>query len=159
ALTPPARQGGAGGSGLKGLCCFFGFRPELWRENGPCPDPGSTARSHRNDTALIARLLRVAFPVGPGFVFSCALARCCMAPLTTPARSPPSPPRTGTAAPGPLQAAHTANFPALLRQLGTSLLVTPYQAGKLVLVRDEGDRLNTHYRSFQSPMGLALADG
>jgi uncharacterized protein (TIGR03032 family) len=46
-----------------------------------------------------------------------------------------------------------------LRQLGASLLVTTYQAGKLVLVRDEGDHLNTHYRAFQSPMGLALADG
>src|SRR5260221_10781089 len=56
----------------------------------------------------------------------------------------------------PLQAAHTPNFPSLLRQLGASLLVTTYQAGKLVMVRDEGDRLNTHFRSFQSPMGLAL---
>jgi uncharacterized protein (TIGR03032 family) len=61
--------------------------------------------------------------------------------------------------PGPLCAAHTPNFPLLLRQLGASLLVTTYQAGKLVMVRDEGDHLNTHYRSFQSPMGLALADG
>jgi uncharacterized protein (TIGR03032 family) len=61
--------------------------------------------------------------------------------------------------PGPLRAAHSPNFPALLRQLGASLLVTTYQAGKLVLVRDEGDNLNTHFRAFQSPMGLALADG
>jgi uncharacterized protein (TIGR03032 family) len=61
--------------------------------------------------------------------------------------------------PGPLHAAHTANFPALLRQLGASLLVTTYQAGKLVMVRDEGDHLNTHYRTFKAPMGLALADG
>jgi uncharacterized protein (TIGR03032 family) len=61
--------------------------------------------------------------------------------------------------PGPLCAAHTPNVPALLRQTGASLLVTTYQAGKLVMVRDEGDHLNTHYRSFQSPMGLALADG
>jgi uncharacterized protein (TIGR03032 family) len=66
------------------------------------------------------------------------------------------PPDPGAA---PLRAAHTPNFPALLRQLGASLLVTTYQAGKLVLVRDEGDRLNTHYRAFRSPMGLALADG
>jgi uncharacterized protein (TIGR03032 family) len=58
-----------------------------------------------------------------------------------------------------LQAGHTPNFPQLLRQLGASLLVTTYQAGKLVMVRDEGDHLNTHYRSFQSPMGLALTDG
>jgi hypothetical protein len=46
-----------------------------------------------------------------------------------------------------------------LRQLGALLLVTTYQAGKLVMVRDEGDRLNTHFRAFPSPMGLALADG
>src|SRR5438309_7878034 len=59
----------------------------------------------------------------------------------------------------PLRAAHTPNFPALLRRLGASLLVTTYQAGKLVMVRDEGDHLNTHYRAFASPMGLALADG
>jgi uncharacterized protein (TIGR03032 family) len=43
-----------------------------------------------------------------------------------------------------------------LRQLGASLLVTTYQAGKLVMVRDEGDHLNTHFRTFQAPMGLAL---
>jgi uncharacterized protein (TIGR03032 family) len=59
---------------------------------------------------------------------------------------------------GPLCAAHTPDFPALLRALGASLLVTTYQAGKLVMVRDEGDQLNTHYRAFKSPMGLALAD-
>jgi uncharacterized protein (TIGR03032 family) len=46
-----------------------------------------------------------------------------------------------------------------LRHLRASLFVTTYQAGKLVMVRDEGDHLNTHYRAFQSPMGLALADG
>ncbi len=56
----------------------------------------------------------------------------------------------------PLRAVHTPNFPAILRQLGASLLVTTYQAGKLVMVRDEGDHLNTHFRTFPSPMGLAL---
>src|ERR1017187_7757365 len=57
----------------------------------------------------------------------------------------------------PLRAVHTPNFPALLRQIGASLLVTTYQAGKLVLVRDEGDHLNTHFRAFQAPMGMALS--
>ena len=82
-----------------------------------------------------------------------------MTTQTAPARPAPVLSRNGTEGPGPLHAAHTANFPALLRQLGASLLVTTYQAGKLVMVRDEGDHLNTHYRSFPSPMGLALADG
>jgi uncharacterized protein (TIGR03032 family) len=56
----------------------------------------------------------------------------------------------------PLRAVHTLNFPALLRELGASLLVTTYQAGKLVLVRDEGDHLNAHFRGFPAPMGMAL---
>jgi hypothetical protein len=59
--------------------------------------------------------------------------------------------------PAPLRADHTPNFPALLRQLRAPLLVTTYQAGKLVGVRDEGDHLNTHFRGFQAPMGMALS--
>ena len=62
-------------------------------------------------------------------------------------------------APTPLRAVHTANFPALLRQLNASLMVTTYQAGKLVMVRDEGDHLNAHFRGFQAPMGMALERG
>jgi len=58
-----------------------------------------------------------------------------------------------------LRAVHTTSFPALLRQLGTSLLVTTYQAGKLVMVRAEGDHLNTHFRAFHAPMGLAFDGG
>jgi uncharacterized protein (TIGR03032 family) len=65
---------------------------------------------------------------------------------------------TPCAAPGPepLRAVHTANFPGLLQRLGASLLVTTYQAGKLVIVRNEGELLNAHFRTFQAPMGLAL---
>jgi uncharacterized protein (TIGR03032 family) len=65
-------------------------------------------------------------------------------------------PRSPTKEDPPLRAVHTPNFPALLRQLGASLLVTTYQAGKLVLVRDEGDHLNAHFRGFPAPMGMAL---
>src|SRR5881296_1293425 len=68
----------------------------------------------------------------------------------------PEPERRRVEEPAPLRAVHTPNFPSLLRQLGASLLVTTYQAGKLVLVRDEGDHLNTHFRVFQAPMGMAL---
>jgi uncharacterized protein (TIGR03032 family) len=82
-----------------------------------------------------------------------------MTTQTAPAGPTPDSTRPRTEDPGPLRAAHTPNFPALLRQLGASLLVTTYQAGKLVMVRDAGEHLNTHYRTFQSPMGLALADG
>ena len=60
-----------------------------------------------------------------------------------------------TKQPEPLRPVHTPNFPDSCR-LGASLVVTTYQAGKVVLVREEGDHLNTHFRGFPAPMGLAL---
>jgi uncharacterized protein (TIGR03032 family) len=54
---------------------------------------------------------------------------------------------------------HTAGFPELLRELGVSLAVTTYQAGKLVLLRADGGALNTHFRGFARPMGLAVTRG
>jgi uncharacterized protein (TIGR03032 family) len=56
----------------------------------------------------------------------------------------------------PLFSRHTRNFPALLRELGVSLLVSTYQAGKLVILRADGDTLNTHFRTLSRPMGMAL---
>ncbi|MEC4806643.1 MAG: TIGR03032 family protein [Jaaginema sp. PMC 1079.18] len=50
---------------------------------------------------------------------------------------------------------HTLNFPSILQQLRISLIVSTYQAGKVILVRSDGDRLNTHFRLFNKPMGLA----
>ncbi len=63
------------------------------------------------------------------------------------------------ASPSPLRSVHTTNFPAILEQLGSSLLVTTYQAGKLVVVRSDGGVLNTHFRAFNKPMGMALGRG
>lgn len=57
-----------------------------------------------------------------------------------------------------LGSAHTTNFPDLLRQLGGCLVVSTYQAGKLVILRPDGNAINTHFRNFQRPMGMA-ADG
>ena len=56
----------------------------------------------------------------------------------------------------PLRSIHTTNFPELLNQLGISLAVSTYQAGKVVLVRADGATLNTHFRILQKPMGLAV---
>ena len=60
-------------------------------------------------------------------------------------------------APEPLRSVYTENFPASLDALGASLMVTTYQAGKLVMVRADNGGLNTHFRGFNVPMGLALA--
>lgn len=54
-----------------------------------------------------------------------------------------------------LASVHTSNFPDILRHFKSSLAVTTYQAGKLVLLRAEGDAVNTHFRTFNRPMGMA----
>src|SRR5262249_11164883 len=61
--------------------------------------------------------------------------------------------------PAPLRSVHMASFPYLLEELGISLLVTTYQAGKLVMLRADQGCLNTHFRSFHAPMGLAADAG
>jgi hypothetical protein len=38
----------------------------------------------------------------------------------------------------PLRSVHTASFPQLLGELGCSLLITTYQAGKLIVARNDG---------------------
>jgi len=55
----------------------------------------------------------------------------------------------------PLRSVHTSNFPEILSRLGITLVVSTYQAGKLILVRADEGRLNTHFRNFKKPMGLA----
>jgi Domain of unknown function (DUF4915) len=68
----------------------------------------------------------------------------------------PSFPADTLPAPAPLRSVHTSNLPGLLRGLGASLLVTTYQAGRLVILRPDGEALNTHFRAFPKPMGLAV---
>lgn len=63
--------------------------------------------------------------------------------------SQPDPPST-------LKSVYTTNFPTILEQLGISLVVSTYQAGKVILVRQEDGQLNTHFRNFNKPMGIAV---
>jgi uncharacterized protein (TIGR03032 family) len=51
---------------------------------------------------------------------------------------------------------HTHNFGPLLAELGVSLIVSTYQAGKLVVVGVREGALNLSYHSFPRPMGVAL---
>ncbi len=75
---------------------------------------------------------------------------------------PTAPPRTAkwsAPADSPLRSVYTQNFPEFLNQLGSSLLVSTYQTGKLICARYDGGQLNTHFRDFPRPMGLAVAPG
>ncbi len=64
----------------------------------------------------------------------------------------------------PLRSVATANLGEMLAQLKISLVVSTYQAGKVILVRPEPGMVNnrpamvvnTHFRNFEKPMGLAV---
>src|SRR2546423_11466974 len=55
----------------------------------------------------------------------------------------------------PFHYTQSESFVALLKQLGASLLVTTYQANKLLVVREASGGLSTLVRTFDRPMGLA----
>ncbi len=61
--------------------------------------------------------------------------------------------------PEPLRSVHTSNFPELLEHFGASVFVSTYQAGRLVILRSLDQTLNTHFRVFDKPMGVALSQG
>lgn len=75
---------------------------------------------------------------------------------------PTTPPRSAkwsAPADSPLRSVYTQTFPEFLNQLGSSLLVSTYQTGKLICARHDAGQLNTHFRDFARPMGLAVAPG
>lgn len=53
---------------------------------------------------------------------------------------------------------HTQSFPEFLAKTGISLLVSTYQAGKLIMLRHQKGVLNTHFIDMEKPMGIALQD-
>jgi len=63
-----------------------------------------------------------------------------------------------SASESPFRSVATSSFAQILHQLGITLAVTTYQSGRVVLLRaPNAATLNTHFRMFRSPMGLALA--
>jgi uncharacterized protein (TIGR03032 family) len=63
------------------------------------------------------------------------------------------------AAPSPFASASTATFGAAIAATGGSLLISTYQTNRLVTVRAQDQGLNTHFRVFDKPMGVAVAPG
>lgn len=58
-----------------------------------------------------------------------------------------------------MHSVHTPSFPGILAALRASVIVSTYQAGKMILLRNENGTLNTHFRNFHQPMGMALQNG
>ena len=53
-----------------------------------------------------------------------------------------------------LASVHTNGFTELLKHFGISLAISTYQAGRLILAREENGVTNTHFRQFNKPMGM-----
>jgi uncharacterized protein (TIGR03032 family) len=78
------------------------------------------------------------------------------------AEAPPTieaPPPAPGASDSPLRSVHTGSMPQMLSRLGSSLLISTYQTGRLVVGRERNALVNTHFRSFDKPMGIAVAPG
>lgn len=54
---------------------------------------------------------------------------------------------------------YTGTFAELLLKSNMSLVVTTYQAKKLVLLRAQDEKVNTHFIQMERPMGLAYQNG
>ncbi|HVJ21682.1 MAG TPA: TIGR03032 family protein [Polyangiaceae bacterium] len=52
-----------------------------------------------------------------------------------------------------LRSVSSPSFAQVLAQLKISLIVTTYQAGKVIVVRQDDGKINTHFRDFHKPMG------
>jgi uncharacterized protein (TIGR03032 family) len=53
---------------------------------------------------------------------------------------------------------YAPNLPAILNELGISLVVSTYQAGKIVVLSGRGDALSVTFHAFNRPLGLAFRD-
>src|SRR3954453_3406451 len=71
--------------------------------------------------------------------------------MTNPPAPRPQPP-----APVAFNYTQSDSFAPLLKQLGITLLVTTYQANKLLVLREQLGGLSILVRSFERPMGLAV---
>lgn len=56
-----------------------------------------------------------------------------------------------------LDSVHTKGFTELLKHFGVSLAISTYQAGRLILAREDNGKTNTHFRSFNKPMGMVAS--
>jgi uncharacterized protein (TIGR03032 family) len=59
----------------------------------------------------------------------------------------------------PFGSASTDTFAQLVQDSGGSVLISTYQTHRLVAVRVRDGELNTHFRGFDKPMGIAVAPG
>ncbi|MGA7397449.1 MAG: TIGR03032 family protein [Solirubrobacterales bacterium] len=72
----------------------------------------------------------------------------------TPRRNPGAP----EAGLEPLRSVYTQGVPEIFDRMSSSLLISTYQTGRLICARYDNGHLNTHFRGFDRPMGIAVKD-
>lgn len=151
------------------LCKFAGVRWDqalsgalpLSRHTLTPPDPDKWKKNEAELAPVLPRLEPVAEKVR-AFAFPTAANNPRPAPAPAPAATPPAA-KSATEAPKrdvasePLRSVFTTGLVTLFEELRISLLVSTYQAGKLVVVRAQEGKLNTHFRNFEGPMGMAVS--
>ena len=58
----------------------------------------------------------------------------------------------------PLRSVYTQGVTDIFQRMASSLLISTYQSGRLICARYEDGHLNTHFRGFDRPMGIAVRD-
>jgi uncharacterized protein (TIGR03032 family) len=143
---------------LERLCTFLDL---AWDRQLAAPLPASRHTLTSPDPDKWRRHAGALNHVLPYFEPAAQRARAVFAappPIAPPRRRAPTQaaPAAPPTAPDDFRSIHTANFAGILAQLGVTLAVSTYQSGRMILVRADGEALNTHLRFFPSPMGIAL---
>lgn len=138
---------------LERVCGFLGLE---WQPNGRARDPRRGVEvAGEADAARHSEALRAVLPPLIG------LAERARDLLAEPVSGRPT---STPDADSPLRSAYTGALPAILDRRGVALLATARGIGKLICVRREGARVNTHFGDLPAPTavtttphGLAVA--
>lgn len=140
------------------ICAFAGVRWDrepgrelpLSRHTLTPPDPDKWRRNEAALAPYVRRLREVASRCEQALA---SMARPFPAPAARASAAPAA--DAAAAAPPPFASVFTTNLPDVLRSLSCSLLISTYQAGRLIVARADGKVVNTHFLSFRKPMGMA----
>ena len=108
-------------------------RPDKWKEHAPALDPvlERTAEVARRGREYLAKPITLRRKIGDE-------------------------PRESDS---PYRSISAGNLGEILTAVGSTLLLSTYQTGRLVAVRSTGTGVNTHFRTLESPMGISYDAG
>ncbi|MCU1591181.1 MAG: hypothetical protein JWP11_2437 [Frankiales bacterium] len=125
------------------------------------PEPGKWRRNEAELTAVLPIVAQVSERARTVFGDEPPRSRAAAVGAAVPvaAKRPAPVAVTPSPAVAGFTSSHTASFPELLGHIKSTLLVSTYQSGRLIAFREDDGVLNTHFRAFESPMGIAFDNG